>query len=182
MPERKYFFSGIPSLCCKRTWQMTWFQDCPKSEVKWDLLKIHVRCTALNVSTLKNSTKLDGWRRGWTGGLMWPHYPPIGQSLSTWNKFVSLAWAVTDRGEHSGGSFFWFIIKSNFCLLLTMMLHESRSFIMILISWLLKQYNDNKEQDRIVWAVKSVVLCRENMWSENEKSNFFLPIPTPQSC
>ena len=48
-----------------------------------------------------------------------------------------------------GGEFFSLITKSNFCLLQPMMLHESRSFIMIVISWHLKQYNDCKEQDRL---------------------------------
>ena len=42
---------------------------------------------------------------GVEGGLMWPHYLAIGQSLPSRNKFVSLTWAVTDRGGHSGRNF-----------------------------------------------------------------------------
>ena len=43
---------------------------------------------------------------GVEGGLMWPHYLAIGQSLPSRNKFVSLPWAVTDRGGHSARTFF----------------------------------------------------------------------------
>ena len=109
------------------------------------------------------------------GGLMWPHYPPIGQSLSTWNKFVSLAWAVTDRGEHSGRGSFSFITKSFFCLLQPMVLHESRSFIMIVISWHLKQYNDCKEQDRL-----SCNVCK--WYAEFFLTDPHLHGPTPERC